>query len=708
LRVSTRTFLGAWGDTEEARAGAEAEARAGADEGLLAAEEALAVVEALEARAVVEARAAADFLSLGIGARGEFFLWSFPNLLTVAPGEKNGGIETRRLPMVVRFVYVGNASADAAAFGRRKGSCLVRVVEDPAVIRAIFDDLGVDMLRNIGSKIVLPAKETGGGRGKKRRPTGDSTSTVIQWFDPTRPTISALAVASTVATLLRKDGETRVRLSLGEVASPARRSAVLVTVAKACFDGHGPTSGSSDAVVEFVLGGRGTEAAAAGEDLERIVDTIFLAADLENRPSNLVGPKALAAHVAGWFGAPQGGLKAPRGRTRAPIRAPGRAVVHHLDRHALEREGMGLVLGVGRSGEREPCMTVIELPGVARGSTGGAARGAAGARGGTGGARGAAATVVLIGKGVTYDAGGLAIKPLESMLGMHADKSGASVAAAVLRYFADPAVPPLPFRLVALLPAVENVVSSRAVHPGDVLTACDGTTVEVVNPDAEGRLILADAAAYAGRRYGADVRAVVDFATLTTTGDFVAPNLGAVFYTPDDATAAALTEAGEALGERCWRMPVWEEFSGALASEVADVKNSGWSTNADGFMAALFIRRFLPESCVASGLWAHVDISGNTSLASAFAGGAGGGTGGAGGATGGAGAATGGNGEAVGGGGGPFVGTGVALGIRLVQSFAKRDLALPRKTSGTSRTSSAAPRKTTGTSATPRKTTVDR
>lgn len=606
--------------------------------------------------------------------------------------------------MVVRFVYVGEDAALAARAARSArvagASCHVRVVEDPAVIRAIFDDLGVDMLRNIGSKIVLP--------GKKK----NSQSTVIQWFDPTRPTISALAVASTVATLLRKDGETRVRLSLGEVASPARRSAVLVTVAKACFDGYGvqpcsrptskpssrPSSGS-DAVVEFVLGGRGAEAAAAGKDLERIVDTIFLAADLENRPSNLVGPKALAAHVAGWFGAPEGGLKAPRGRTRGPSN---RAIVHHMDRHALEREGMGLVLGVGRSGEREPCMTVIELPGVARGSSG--------TRGSTGGAaRGGSGTVVLIGKGVTYDAGGLAIKPLESMLGMHADKSGASVAAAVLRYFADPAVPPLPFRLVALLPAVENVVSSRAVHPGDVLTACDGTTVEVVNPDAEGRLILADAAAYAGRRYGTDIRAVVDFATLTTTGDFVAPNLGAVFYTPDDATAAALTEAGEALGERCWRMPVWEEFSAALASEVADVKNSGWSTNADGFMAALFIRRFLPASCVASGLWAHVDISGNTSLASALTGGGGGATGGASGSTGGAGA-TGGAGEAVGGGGGPFVGTGVALGIRLVQSFAKRDWVLPRtsvtprKTTGTS----AAPRKTTGTSAAPRKTTVDR
>jgi leucyl aminopeptidase len=187
-------------------------------------------------------------------------------------------------------------------------------------------------------------------------------------------------------------------------------------------------------------------------------------------------------------------------------------------------------------------------------------------------------------------------------------------------------------RMVAVLPLVENAVSATAVHPGDIVTACDGTTVEVVDPDAEGRLILADAMAYAVKRYSPDL--VLDFATMTGYGSSVHHDLSAAFFTTDEALARSAYNAGEVTGERTWAMPPWLEYASETASAVADLRNAGWENNQDeGVMGALFLSNFAPESAP----WVHFDISKNS------ASGAGSGV--------------------------VFTATGVALGVEFITSF---------------------------------------
>jgi leucyl aminopeptidase len=203
----------------------------------------------------------------------------------------------------------------------------------------------------------------------------------------------------------------------------------------------------------------------------------------------------------------------------------------------------------------------------------------------------------MVGKGITFDSGGLALKPLDSMVRMKYDMAGA---AAVLGAFsALPALDP-PVRIVALVAAAENLPGPASFRPGDVVRMLDGTTVEVTNTDAEGRLVLADALAYARRFAPA---AVVDLATLTGAVRVALGPWAAGLFTDDDALAAALLEAGAASGERLWRMPCWDEVAGELRSDVADLVNSA-GRDGGAVIAAVFLKRF------AAGLrWAHLDIA---------------------------------------------------------------------------------------------------
>ena len=218
----------------------------------------------------------------------------------------------------------------------------------------------------------------------------------------------------------------------------------------------------------------------------------------------------------------------------------------------------------------------------------------------TGSAAAAAAPrLVLVGKGVAFDTGGLDLKPSAGMRWMKKDMGGAAhvLALASMVMAAD-----LPVRLTLLIPAVENAVSADAMRPGDVLDTRAGKTVEVGNTDAEGRLILADALTRSGEL---EPDLTIDLATLTGAARVaLGPELPP-FYTADDRLAAALSEAAEAEDDPLWRMPLWAPYDDALSSDVADLKNDAdaWA-QAGSVTAALFLQRFAPKT----GAWLHLDI----------------------------------------------------------------------------------------------------
>ncbi|HUL04612.1 MAG TPA: leucyl aminopeptidase [Gemmatimonadales bacterium] len=247
-----------------------------------------------------------------------------------------------------------------------------------------------------------------------------------------------------------------------------------------------------------------------------------------------------------------------------------------LDRPQLEREGMRTLLAVAQGSVQEPRFIVLEHRG---GKTD-------------------ASPIALVGKGVTFDSGGISIKPAQNMEDMKFDMSGA---AAVLGTFEmlgrlKPAI-----NVVGLIPATENLPSGTAVKPGDVIKSHAGKTIEIINTDAEGRLILCDALSYV-RRF--KPVAVVDAATLTGAVVVALGHAAIGLMGTDDALTNEVRDAGERAGERCWQLPLWEEYRDLLRSDIADLKNSagrGAGTIAGGW----FLREF------ATGYpWVHLDIAG--------------------------------------------------------------------------------------------------
>jgi leucyl aminopeptidase len=212
---------------------------------------------------------------------------------------------------------------------------------------------------------------------------------------------------------------------------------------------------------------------------------------------------------------------------------------------------------------------------------------------------GARGTVVLVGKGITFDSGGISIKPSASMGEMKYDMMGAATVLACVR--AARALR-LPVRVVALTPTTENLPSGSATRPGDILRFRNGKTVEVDNTDAEGRLVLADALTYAGK-FGAD--AILDFATLTGAVLVALGHECAALFTADDALASDLLAAGDVTGERLWRLPLWDDYRENLRSEWADMKNTG-GRQGGSINAAVFLQEFVPDGVP----WAHIDVAG--------------------------------------------------------------------------------------------------
>ncbi len=207
--------------------------------------------------------------------------------------------------------------------------------------------------------------------------------------------------------------------------------------------------------------------------------------------------------------------------------------------------------------------------------------------------------LALVGKGITFDSGGLNLKPSKAIKGMHMDMAGAGAVLGAMRVL--PALEPN-CEVLGIMPLAENLPSGSSYKPGDIIEMANGKRVEVDNTDAEGRLALADAIVYAERQ-GAD--AVVDLATLTGAAVVALGELVAALYSTDEDEARAFMEASSESGEMLWRMPLLDDYRKELESRRADIKNAGYGRSGGSIMAALFLREFVSEA-----RWVHLDIAG--------------------------------------------------------------------------------------------------
>ncbi|MEB3299561.1 MAG: leucyl aminopeptidase [Candidatus Sericytochromatia bacterium] len=253
--------------------------------------------------------------------------------------------------------------------------------------------------------------------------------------------------------------------------------------------------------------------------------------------------------------------------------------VEILEKPELEASGCGALLGVNAGSEAPPRLIVVTYEGP-----------------GTEGS----APVALVGKGITFDTGGLCLKGRDNMGQMKDDMSGGAAVLGALRLAADLM---LPVRLVAIVAATDNMPGAAALKPGDILKAHNGKTIEVIDTDAEGRLVLADALSYAVSRF--KPRAVIDLATLTGSVWVALGTEATGLFTNQPALGEAIRTAGEAVGERCWPMPLWDEHEEFVKSDIADLKNSGGRGQSDGIMAAAMLKAFVHPVP-----WVHLDIAG--------------------------------------------------------------------------------------------------
>ena len=307
---------------------------------------------------------------------------------------------------------------------------------------------------------------------------------------------------------------------------------------------------------------------AASRSAARAVDRAVVSAtaahrarDLANTPSQLKDPAWLARQA------------------RELGRRTGLEVTVR-DEKALAAEGFGGVLAVGAGSARPPRLVELAYrPGGRR-----------------------LPHVVLVGKGITFDSGGLSLKPREAMVPMKTDMAAGGAVIAAMAALREAGVRA---RVTALVPAAENLPGGSALRPQDVVTHYGGRTVEVLNTDAEGRLVLADALAYADARLDPDL--LVDLATLTGAASLGLGRRHAALYSTDEELAAGLLAAGESSGERLWRMPLVEDYRAAMDSDVADLRNTSGDPHVSGgsITAALFLREF-----TGGRPWAHLDIAG--------------------------------------------------------------------------------------------------
>jgi leucyl aminopeptidase len=326
-------------------------------------------------------------------------------------------------------------------------------------------------------------------------------------------------------------------------------------------DGHGaPRRGARR--IALVVPGRATpQLDAALQRGRAIAEGMKLARDLGNLPGNICNPLYLAD-------------------TARELGTAFNFDVDVLEREEMRSLGMGAALAVGQA-SAHPCKFIV-MHYKGRGA--------------------AAAPIVLVGKGVTFDTGGISLKPGADMDEMKFDMCGAASVLGAMKTVARLA---LPLNLVGIVPAVENMPGGNATRPGDVITSMSGQTIEILNTDAEGRLALADALTYA-ERFSPDC--VIDIATLTGACVIALGNVTSGLLANDDELADELLACGTDSGDRAWRLPMFEDYHDQLKSNFADMSNLG-GRPAGTITAACFLSRFAGKY-----KWAHLDIAGTNAL----------------------------------------------------------------------------------------------
>ncbi len=299
----------------------------------------------------------------------------------------------------------------------------------------------------------------------------------------------------------------------------------------------------------------------AYESLAAIADGVFMARDLVTEPGNVIYPQTLAE----------------RAQTLAGLGVD----VEVLDEQAMAKLGMGSLLGVGQGSVRPPRLIILRWNGNPDQN---------------------AAPVVVVGKGITFDTGGISLKPGAGMEEMKTDMGGSAVVIGLLKALAGRKAKA---NVVGIIAAAENMPDGNAQRPGDIVTSMSGQTIEVDNTDAEGRLVLADALWYGQDRFKPAI--MIDLATLTGAILIALGGEHAGLFSNDDGLAQSLTATGLETGEKLWRLPMNDAYDRMIDSDVADMRNISGSREAGSIVGAVFLQRFVNGT-----KWAHLDIAGTT------------------------------------------------------------------------------------------------
>jgi len=291
---------------------------------------------------------------------------------------------------------------------------------------------------------------------------------------------------------------------------------------------------------------------------QKIMNAVKFTRDLVNEPPITLTPAELAK------------------RTKIELTKVG-VKVNVFNKKQLKEKKMDAILAVGSASPNDPCLIVLNYKPKVKTKR----------------------KIALVGKGVTYDTGGLSIKPTQGMLEMKADMAGGATVIGIIKAAAELK---LPYEIIGVVPAVENTINGNAYKPGDVIKTASGKSIEVKDTDAEGRIILADALEYASKQKPDEI---IDFATLTGAVAVALGLYAAGLFTKNDKIADSLFSAGMRTYERVWRLPFWDDYNKLIDSDIADVSNLGprWG---GAITAGKFLEKFVDEKIP----WAHLDIAG--------------------------------------------------------------------------------------------------
>ncbi|MBC7883883.1 MAG: leucyl aminopeptidase [Saprospiraceae bacterium] len=307
------------------------------------------------------------------------------------------------------------------------------------------------------------------------------------------------------------------------------------------------------------------------EDFAKVVDTQMSVMNLVDQPSNIKFPAFIGQHAL------KSGKKYGYN-------------VKVLEAAELKKMGMDALLAVGQGSNHPPVFIIMEYKPK--------------------GSKSKSPKLGLVGKGISFDSGGLSIKPAANMGYMKSDMAGAGAVIGALELAARLK---LDIHLVGIVPSAENSVDAKSLRPGDVISSYSGKSIEVIDTDAEGRLVLADGLSYIKKHF--DPEYIIDLATLTGSCIATLGNAAAGLFTHSDEMAHDLTVAGDEVNERVWRLPLWEDYLADMQSDIADIKNLSGKPVAGAITAAKFLEFFISEHQK----WAHLDIAGMAFTDSEFA-----------------------------------------------------------------------------------------